>query len=330
MSKQYYTQRWTAPQLLEAIIERVLIYVAGFLYGDEPLEDAMKRLIRANIDASDEHGFKKFNEVVKSSNIEFPFTAWGLGELEQRDDKNHYAKTGEFYDKSTNSYISILPVSFEIPMISFFRNMDDYFHARTLLNREDMSATRLDVPIMINGVEVVTYIDIGFDISQGRYTSQFREWLESGKINDVVHSITVNYWDIISDSDIQKVDDMVVSLKRLILNDEFINIPVPSEFVLVSSNPVDGDDAVSVALNVIELAFSDRVLYDSLVDNIKVTPDLLFNLDTSVDGKVVYIELKEPLEAGIEYEIEVMEGLKNVYYHPLVEGAKIKFKVEVL
>lgn len=197
--KTYYNLSDTKyPRQVLEIIERIRYYILDILYSSEPFDSAKKRFVLANISAGSGEVIHEAIEQFQASSMFFPFTAYAIeGEIDLIEEKSTKPVLAKTYSDTHDCFMSTFPVSFEIPMISFFNTPEDYFRARHILNRERASLLRLQVPISINGVNTNFPIDITIDITKGEFAGEFEEHLRVSNIFDINHIFRIKYYHII-------------------------------------------------------------------------------------------------------------------------------------
>lgn len=339
MAVRYYADGYdrirTHPLLDFGILPTIRHFIHSFLYPEDSpasfsLDSADYPKFRlADIDA--QSAFEEQQAFLNLQNEILPFTAFNIGEwVENEERKNHNAKSFNYYSSCYDAYITTRPIQIEIPMISFFATASDYYHARSILHEINMSYTQLYAPISINGTNVSVPFSIGLEISKGTYAGEFEEQLNSGSISDVVHTMTIDFWDIWVDTDgVAPVE----SFQFDIYSGEY-----PSGTLLESntysgypevSSTTPADDATDVAVDAdITITFNESMYVDTVEDGISVSPYFEYDISFNDDETIFTLSLREDLDNDTTYTITIDETAKGVSLQELMEDYDFSFTTE--
>jgi len=285
MPVKYFADHEDYPNIVKAILERCLVHVASFLYKDEYDADPAKSLDRiilsdseAGTDVSIGDAIEKFEAIT----YKIPFTTYLPRHPERREHTgtaNYRHLLHDVFMDEVGKKATALPMTMPLPMISFFQKASDYRRATTLFNAKDAVLNRIRVPIKVGEIETSFPIDIKFEIAKGEYASEFEKYLTQNRIFDILHTLQINYYDLIFEGGgVYPVDDIIVSIGYLDENDQgnvLTSITVPHNPTVVSTNPADGDEAVAVDSNIV-VTF-DKIMYEPEVQN-------AFSIEPFVEG----------------------------------------------
>jgi len=201
MAKDYYSQPTSTSKhqtIVREIMRRIRLYVLDILYTTEHYNNAKKRFVLADIGAGSDAMIKGAVKSFQKTTQNFPFTAYNNPDVERRDEgKSLRASSGRVFSEELGCYIASFPCEFEVPMISFYADVSDYYHARYRLMEQNKDLIRLKVPIVINSVETYFPIDIEYEITKGDYPHEFEEYLNKNKIYDISHTFNIKYYHFI-------------------------------------------------------------------------------------------------------------------------------------
>ena len=225
MGVSYYNQNTNLnneyPPIVASINRVLKSYIASVLYDLEPLEEALKRIIIANIDSDENLAFEELNQIGEILDRVSPFTAMIIGDFNpspQSERTNHNLKSGRVYVDAIKGYAKQFPATYSFYFVTFFSEYKDYYTAFKKLGDQSNSLTRLYAPINLNGVDVVIPFNVSFELSNGQFTKQFEEWRKSKKIHNLQHNITVSYNEIICNYEITPIEEIEFNLINKKLN----------------------------------------------------------------------------------------------------------------
>lgn len=325
MGARYYQNKDELPELIRAIDDRIAVYICSILYPDEPIEQALDRYILSDIGAGATISLGDSIEHYLGTNVEFPFTGYNFGEISPLDDgKNTLALSGKVYDPVSNSLVKTKPMQLEMLMVTFFggeSSYGDYIIANKLLHEQADALIRLWVPIILNGTPVQIPITIEMEITRGNYTAEFEQHMELGDINDVVHNLTIRYFDFILDIDnVAAIDDIHVFISMLDEDDLsqsilLDNFTLPDQPKINSTSPNNGDTDIDPDHNIsnISVQFNVPMNKEKVRDAFTITPyvngDFVWNDN---EDQVIY-DTVENFQPNTEYFITINKNAQSIY-----------------
>jgi len=330
MPQSYYTHPTDQyPEVILAILERLRLYYCTLLYPDEPYQTAKNRFMLTDITPN--MALRQSVNIFKLSNVTFPFTAYSIGDFEEDPQRmNSYAKTQNYYSSYHNAKIHATPVVQIFPMISFFSTAKDYDRAKTILLKEKCLPTKLTVPIIVNNTLTSFVITIDIDVTKGSYAGEFEQQLIAGNIYDLVHTTKVYYHQLILNTTVNTVEDIVFAMKELdtrYLATKTIITPnpiIPLTPTISSTSPTDKETEVDVASSII-INFNVAMKESSVEDAIKIVPpvdaDYLWN-NTSTQ---LVVDLYTNMISGTVYTVTIEETAKSGDEIPIAEDYVFTF-----
>lgn len=310
MSTNYYSPSVEYPLNLKSAVETYLQYVCSRLYPNESPKD---RLVLSNIGNGGSEGANRYAiEYFQKSNLKYPFTAYSIGEMEQDESRiNHYSKSGNHFDSQLDCYVSVIPSEIEVSLISFFSTAFDYNRIRTILLFDYGSLTRLYYPIRINGRIVKTVLNVEMEQpTKGSYSYEFEEALRQGKIFDLIHTVRLQFNEIVLNTErdgrkipvypVESVDLGIVDFLtgEFIENDNYI-IPIVETTSIAETEIVDRD-----TLEEIVFTFSTGFL-EGIIPEITASPDIVYEYVLDSEAKTLTLTLTTPLYTGQSYSITI-------------------------
>jgi hypothetical protein len=329
MPEQYYPISNDYPDLNFAVLEALKYHICTKLYPDEDFAtESSNRYLLANFEAGTEVAIRAAIQQFESNQQNMPFTVYSLGEEVQSSERQtHRQKTKKFFSTFLNAYVQSFPVEFDVPMISFFATGFDYNRARTILYDLQGKLDRLYVPITINGVLTAFSADLTYEINKGSYAFEFEEFLQVGNIYDLQHNVNIFYHHLVLDAVIAEVDDIEVSLYKLINeNESFLlkTFPIPSIPTINNTDPSDTTSNVGIGSN-ITINFDVPMDENTFLDALGMSPWISADIEWSADSKQVIINPAENLIFDTTYEISLAKSLKSVDNVPLEEDFDFSF-----
>jgi hypothetical protein len=336
MSERYYSVSTNYPYAIQSIVERVIVYFAELLYPNETLTNARKRIVLANFD-DDAASIRKSIEAFKNSNGTFPFTAYNISDDEPVPERTNYQKNGNFYSTLVGAYVRYIPMILTIPMVTYFTTPFDFWRAMTLFAADESDMTRLDVPVVINGVTCSFVIDLEYTTERGSLAWDIEQQFGVGKLYPVVHTIAVKGAYITLDLEknsttgvinqariVYPVDDIIFYLKQL--EDEALieEKHSPDNPVIVSSTPLNNATEVS-RTNPIVITFSESMNETSVSNNIDFVPAFYKQIEFDISGKILTITPAEPLTSSTEYSILINDNAMSDISLPLLADYELNF-----
>lgn len=343
MPENYYSNEHleSFPDCELAILQVVQLYICGLLYPEDSFDDAQKRFIMADIGAGDGETIRRSIEFFNSSNANFPFTAYNLGDIEQGEYKSKRQCDLTYYSKQLDCYVSAIPSKLQIPMVSFFTTPTDYYTARVKFDNEAILATRLKVPVYVNDVLTFFYINVDISVNKGSLAYELEQSLSTGNIYNLEHSFDVSF-NLITlmnkathDSSylnvrrqVRYVDDLIFSLKELDTNqlvDEVIVNTIPN---VIGCNISDEQTDVLVDTNII-ITFNNSMNEQSVFNNIDIFPKFSSKMEFNTNSTVLTITPYNNLQNDTDYEILINTNAVNVNTHNIENEFNITFRTEV-
>lgn len=313
MPQVYYGTDTQYPGIILPILERIRYYICKeVLYSDEDYSDSQERFIRTDIGP---YALRDASKVFQITNIEMPFTAYSFDEDDMNEDiYNTYARTGHYFADVLNTTVSAMPMVWELPMISFFHKASDYIRALRILTFQKAKKVKLDVPVVMNGVDKTIPIIVEIDnIDKGSYAFEFEQQLTTGKIHDITHNLRVHYFDYqLGHGTVAPVDDIEVALAGYTLDDYRNNtsiassVTVPSTPEVSSSDPEDEATDIPVDYSII-LTFNVSMNEESVNNALSIDPYIPYELVWSDNGQTLAIDPTEDFQSNTKYTIEVID-----------------------
>ena len=334
LSEKYYATSVNYPQIIKAVGEAMREWIAGLLYAQEDLEDALDRIIIADIGGSEDTAIRQASSDF-GTNALYPFTAYNFGDYETvMERRNNYASQTLAYSSALDSFVSAVPIKQEFLAITFANNPNDEERIKKILFETSYNYTLLYASVTINGTAYDYPVKIEFIPSKGGYSFAFSEYLRTNKIFDVSHNFNLYFYDLILDTDTVPIDEMTASLEEKSPIDDDLNTIVGTKDYLKTSmpeistsDPVDGATDVPVENSVI-LTFN--VTMDESYVNSAYTLDPYFEHDRlwDDDSKILILNPKENLTSGTLYTIEIDDTARAFYVHDVIDEYELTFTTE--
>lgn len=346
MGKLYYNpDRRKYPEILKAIHDGILIFFAQELYPEEDLDDSLYsdetgRFVVADIGAGTDSTLAEGDEFYLNTNGRFPFTAYSIGMPRMAEERRNDLARNGLFDSDTNSILKAIPKEIDFQIISFFTEWEDFIHASKILIEIEKTLTRLTIPIIINEQQVSFPIDINIENEQGEYASGFRSWLDKGKIQDIVHNITISYFDFISDYDsihpVESIEIYLNHFRRFPLEDPVNSliegpIEITDTPVVNSTVPSDGSIDVSISPSLTQVAIEFNVSMDveSVEENLDINPFIEGRFDWNDDNTIVTFIPDFNLLNNTTYYFTVIKDSKSYVGESMEEDFEFNFTTEV-
>lgn len=316
------------PPIMKSCAEVYLKYLADLLYPPLSVDERYKRLILSNIQSGEDTASRYNIDKFKKTNLVYPFTAYNIQEQEiDEKRKNHFGKSRNRFVEALNAYLTVIPYTVEIPLISFYTTPTDYLRARSILQLDAASLTRFYLPVMINGVRARTVFNVDFPgPTKGQYAFEFDEYLTKNKIYDIVHTVKLEYSEII----IEPKDIFPVETKELELvplTDEASLVGQDQSVPSILSVSVESD-ATNVPLQPIQITFSEEMADDESIisQSIYFTPETEIEYAWNTDKTILSVQPVGGFVANTLYVLEVLPFLVSKYYVSIKEGLLLNFK----
>lgn len=322
MAEQYYTPTVfdvNFPTIVKSIIETLKVYICNVLYPDEEYVTSKERFILVDFTGGDDASVRRSVEQFKTSQAEFPFTAYGEWDnLTTREKSTHIERSGTYYSSLYECYVKSVPAKITVPMVSFFATAADYERAHQLLYSEAAIMIRLNVPISVNSNVTYFPIDINMEVSKGAFAGEFDTYLRLGNIFGLNHNFGISFrYVYINANDqhgntptIAPVDDIYGNFYTFnnadyrdtpTLRDTMHNYLTPE---ISSSVPSASATSVDKTANIV-LTFNTAMNYDSLIANVYLDPFFSAEFSLSSDGTILTIEPVGGLTANTSYTITI-------------------------
>ena len=334
LSEKYYLESKNFPQIIKAVGEAMREWMAGVFYGEEDLEDALDRIMIADIGGSEESAIRQATSDF-GTNQNYPFTAYNFGEYETvLERRNNNASSTLAYSSALDSLVSAVPIKQEFLAITFTNNPNDEERVKKILFEQSYNFTMLYAPVTLNGVEYDYPVKIEFIPSKGNYSFAFSEYLRVNKIFDVSHNFNLFFYDLILDTDTFPIDEMTANLEEKSPIDDDLNSTVGSkDYVKTDMPEISVSDPVNEAVDVpvensIILTFN--VTMDESYVNGAYTLDPYFEHDRlwDEDSKILILNPKENLTSGTLYTIEIDDTARAFYVHDVIDEYELTFTTE--
>lgn len=343
LQTRYYDEQIvgnTYPYVYNEIVKRMKLYFCSLLYPDEPLtpDTFNKRWIRADfVGGGNETAIRETLQRFQNTQGSFPFTCWNVDDDEPVDYKSYTHLSGNYYDKNLDCYIAGVPAFLNLNMMTFYNTEYDYFIATTKFMYDLATATRLEVPIMINDIETQFYIDVDMDVTKGDLAFAYEELRTKGQLFNISHNCKIKFYYYILASKtfasedgkqtqikVYPVDDMVLSLKRLedktLIDSLHVNvIPEISSFI-----PANNSTGVSRTDDIV-ITFNTPMNETSLALNLDIVPQ--FDKESVVWNDTSTVLTIKPVElsASTEYIFNISRNAENHLTHTLKQDYEFKF-----
>lgn len=347
MPKPYYTDLSDFPLQINQITKMLKIWIASIIYPLEDFEtEANERFIRGNItsERSSKENVRKFFQ----TNWKFPFTVFNFGDPIPNEEKlNHSAKSYNVYCEVVGDYIAARPMQIEMPFLSFFNTNRDYFTAMKRLRDASMSLAKLEVPIIIDGVTDSYTIQVTMpDVSRAELSEDWERFEETGRIFDILHTITVDFFDYSLAGGLESgtgigeggngdrykiaypVDDIIFYLKQLSDSSTIYSGEIPDSLEVLYTSPLD--DAIGTAVDSsIDITFNNPIKESSIESSFDILPEVEGKLYTSESGTILNFDPYENLTSGTVYNVTIYsEEIEDIYNGKLMNDYFINFTTE--
>jgi len=330
MPATYYTHPTAKyPETVLAILERLRLYYCTLFFPDELYATSKDRFILTDITPN--MALRGSVNMFKISNAKFPFTAYSIGDFEEDTQRmNSFAKTSNYYSSIHSALIHASPIIQTFPMISFFSTNKDYDRAKIILLKEKSLPIKLTVPITINGTLTSFTILVDFDVARGSYAGEFEQQLVAGNLYDLVHTTRVHYHQLVLNTTIHAVDDIIVSLRDLDSKEKATKTilstwpTIPSTPIISSTDPADEATNVDVASSIIinfNVAMNETSVEDALGIVPPVDADLLWNTASTQ----LVVDLYTNMVSGTAYVVTVEDTARSGEEIPIEEDYTFEF-----
>lgn len=312
----YYQIDGNYPPVLKSVVESYLSYFANAFYSETPINERLKRIILANIQNGSDNASRYNVDQFKQTNLVYPFTGYNIGEQELDTLRvNHFGASGSYFSQDMGMYISTINMTVEVFMVSFFSNAFDYFRFRTKLVIDKQLLTRLFVPIKINGRIFKTSFNANVeDIVKGSYSFEFEEYLRVNKIFDVVHSVKIDYQEIVANTakqtelTIYPVDEIIFEMIDPVSGETFntpTNFTIPK---ILSLNPIDRSTTVNIN-STIEINFNIPMQDKDIYESITINPEIEYSYSFDTAMQILTITPTNLLVSGRLYDINILSTI---------------------
>jgi hypothetical protein len=331
----YYPVSANYPQIIKAVGERIRTYLAELLYPDEEEEDALERILIADIGASSDEAVRKATEFF-GSNQEYPFTAYNFGDFEiVTDRKNTRGAIADFYCDTLSSKVSVIPFRQDILSMTFTNNPDDYERIQKILLNSSASLTMIYAPLVVNSITYQYPVRLEFIPTKGNYAFAFTDYLRMNGIYDIIHNFNCFFYEMTFDSSgIYPIDAMTinldnmspidVSLSTMEYTKDHVRTDIPE---VVSSDPEEEEEDVPVG-NSIVLTFNVTMDETYVEEALMVSPYFEHKLIWDDDSKILIIDPVFDLTAGTEYTITIGETARAFHIYDTMDEYELTFTTE--
>jgi len=357
MAKTYYTFNDTV--FLQNIIDYGILpslryMICTVLYPDEMTETyydefykqempiAFKRFVLADVNGNPDSAMKRRDKIIKTNNSDLPFTAYGIGEIEEDlTNINHNAKSYNYVVGELGLRVGVRPLKFQVPMISFFATSHDYYWAVSKLHDLNMSLTRYFAPITIKGQTVMYPFNFDFEITKGQYADAFEEQLRTGKIQDIVHTGTISFMDFTFldpsfTGDFSKgagavypVENIIYTLRNYYDKVNLDENSLLDTIILSSVEPTiscnhSGQANVSLDANTV-FTFSERMNPLTFSDKIVTIPKIFYNEEWNTGETELTLKLYQNMNSGTAYDVSISKSIETYEGKSLQNDFEIQF-----
>jgi hypothetical protein len=331
-------------------------------YAENPI-NALERIILSDIQAGDEVALRDsikvnsrdgneppriqtVNEIAPSIFEKFtkniPFTGYNIDDFKLGDIKNYHAYSGDYYGSEIGRKGSAWQEELDIQFVSFFNKADDYQRALSRMHLDATNFNRLRVPITLNQIQqtfhedlVLKYdtsfpIDVLFEVNKGSLSNQFEQYLTKNKIWNFVFNAKIKFYNYEFSEYLGNttVEEMVVRLSEEFENgtSNLLNTSyVPDPPILVSSIPENNAINIPTSTTSLMLTFNNSMNEDEVVSKIYFTPNIIAETIWSMDSKILYYTLNDPLTANTAYSMYIPYNIKDMFGNNMEEDITITF-----
>lgn len=326
MPVRYYQDSVFYPYAVEAVLNRIKLYFCNMIY---PTEDyatqSSKRFILADV-SDDGNAIRRSIDVFKNSQGTFPFTAYNISDDAPLDYRSHLQVSGSYYSELVNAYISFVPMNLDIPMTTYYTTPYDFWRAMSFFAVDEASLTRLDVPLIINGVECYFTIDLAYTTERGQLAWDIEQYFSVGRIYPLIHNITVkcayivlannNNGDKFTGTLVYPVDDIIFYLKRL---DDAKNLDQnptidtaysPDTPAVISSIPLSGATGILTTSSIV-LTFNNCMNETSVINALDIVPYMDKDMTFDMSSKILTITPRSNMTVSTSYNILINDTAKD-------------------
>ena len=326
----YYYSRTNSdyPNIVLAVIDRILQYVAGVLYPTETYTaivnnvetGSKKRMLLTDMSPNME--MREAAKANQWSNVKFPFTAYTIGDMIQNDTKgNRYAASGGYYSKYIGHKVYATPRILELPMVTFYNSPNDYMHSFLLLPDSLDDRVIITAPVIVDGITYTYPIELSIDVIKGSLAFEVEQQLRAGKIYDLTHNVKASFHTLSLDHKNNITNIMYpVNTVELGLGSKFKydqGIAQTKETVVIlaqptvsSTNPVDHAINIDVDNSII-INFSTWMIEQTVEDALTVTPHVDADLLWNAGSTQLVVNPITTLASGTLYEVEIINSAKS-------------------
>ena len=327
MSERFYPTNIHYPYAHQSVLERVILYFTTMIYPDLTYTEARKRFILADV-SDDANSVRRSIDAFKTSNGQFPFTAYNISDDAPLSYKSHYQVSGNAYSSLVGAYISFIPMLLTIPMTTFYTTPHDFWRGMTLFAQDESCLTRMDVPVTLNGVLCSMTIDLNYTTERGQLAFDVEQQFAVGKLFPVIHTVDIKCSYIVLNMEndpttgnpnqpkvIYHVDDIITKLYQLsnesnldqnTLLDTKHSPSIPS----ITSVPFNNATNVLTSSTIV-LTFDVAMNESTVITNLDMVPYCDKDMSFDMASKVLTITLRSPLTVSTEYEILINTSAKS-------------------
>lgn len=341
-SENYYTSITSSniPYVTVSVLQTLKYHICTTLYPEEDYTTSQRRFLLASFDSNGtEEAIRKSIEKFEDVQGGFPFTAYSIGNMEEKKENVTMQEKLGVYSEYFEKYIKSMNVTFEVPMMSIFTTPHDYSNALTLLIDLSNKLQRLIVPITINGKDDVFYADVEMTPTKGSLAFNEVEQNQRGELYDIEHNCNISLRAIIiPDIEINPVDNIELAIKSMPKKgDESMESSISLQRVVAYDTPeilttLPENNAVDVSINktntLITINFNSSMDEMSVFNSLSYNNDLNFDTVWDVSSTQLKLALYENLENATEYRITIKKQAKSIYQQEMENDYIFSFTTE--
>jgi hypothetical protein len=343
----YYYSKTDAdyPNIVLAVVDRILQYIAGVLYPTETYSvivnnvetGSKKRMLLTDMSPSME--MREAAKANQWSNVKFPFTAYTIGDMIQNDLKsNRYAASGGYYSRYIGHKVYATPRILELPMTTFYNSPNDYMHAFLLLPDDTNDKVIITAPVIVDGTTYTYPIELSIDVIKGSLAFEVEQQLRAGKIYDLTHNVKASFHTLSLDHKnnvtniMYPVDTVELGLGSKYKYDNGIaqtkeTVVIPAQPTISSTSPTDHAIDIDVDSSII-INFSTAMTEQTVEDALTVIPHVDADLLWNASSTQLVINPITQLASGTLYEVEIIDTAESGVQIVMADDYEFSFITE--
>lgn len=318
------------PQITREVVKRLVLRMAELIYPEEYKRDALdtvkRRIFIADVEAGGDVMSGESFEKYKSMFPPYPFTAYNIVDVPVIESmRGVYAHTNRdalSYFHSIGANGVSVPLVFNMPIYTFFADVDDYYRALSYSNWDAFNFSKLQMPIMIgdpnnplNPPRQFNYVfTYALTTNKASLAGGFEEYLRTNDIWDVSLNLEVHFNDLIFDTGgIYPVEDIKLFMKEMNNPIRIVSKEEPGGIIseqpqVATSVPVDKAINVLKTDNIV-ITFDMDMIRPSVESGITISPatEVRYNWDDW--SKILTIEPWIEFLPNTLYTVTIAEGM---------------------